>query len=294
MVILPRSHASSFPKKTRERHSGGRRGLVCSAGALWLAGALAPAAGASVMHYTARLRGIAFFDVTYCLAMDAAAYQAVINARTLGLAEMLVHGRVAGRSVGSVAGDTLKPHGYEEYGRISGQSYALSLDYQSGNPVVRSVSPPPDSYRQPVPPAALAGAIDGMSAIALESLVVTRTGACQGAALVFDGRQLRRLTTQTGGHDVLERSFQLDFAGSALRCDTTSVMLAGFFKNKAVPPQARPRFSKAWLAPVQPGGAALPVRFVFDADLLGDIVVDLDHVTTDHDAACAWTPAGVK
>ena len=272
----------------------GSRGMFCGAVALWLAGAAAPAVGANVLHYTARLRGIAFFDVTYCLVMNPAGYQAVINARTLGLAEFLVHGRVSGRAVGSIEGSTVKPLGYEEYGRISGQSYALSLDYKSGDPVVRSVSPPPDTYRQPVPAAALAGAIDGMSAIALETLVVTRTGACQGAALVFDGRQLRRLTTQTGGHDTLQHSARLDFAGPALRCDTASVMLAGFLKDKAVPPQARPRFSKAWLAPVLPGGPALPVRFAFDADLLGDIIVDLDHAAVDQGAACAWTPAPAK
>ena len=144
-------------------------------------------------------------------------------------------------------------------------------------------------------PAALAGAIDGMSAIALESLVVDpHRGMPRRRPGVRRQANSAGLTTQTGGHDVLERSGRLDFAGSALRCDTTSVMLAGFYNDKAVPPQARPRFSKAWLAPVQPGGAALPVRFVFDADLLGDIVVDLDHVVTDRDAACAWTPAEAK
>ena len=292
MVTLPDTTAP-VAFKHRLRLPRGARGVVCSL-AIWLAGAHAPAACASVLHYTARLRGIAFFDVTYCLALDHAGYQAVINARTLGPAEWLVHGRVAGRALGSIEGDIVKPHTYAEYGRISGQSYALSLDYPSGDPVVRSVSPPPETYRQPVPTAALTGAIDGMSAIALETLVVTRTGVCQGAALVFDGRQLRRLSTQTGGHDTLTRSARLDFAGSALRCDTASVMLAGFFKNKAVPPQARPRFSKAWLAPLVPGGPALPVRFTFDADLLGDIVVDLDHITNDPSATCAWTPADTK
>ncbi len=292
MVVPTRLPSLSLNGNSKKRWRSGR-GVVCSV-ALWLAGASAPAVAASVLHYTARLRGIAFFDVTYCLALDSGRYQAVINARTLGLAEMLVHGRVAGRAVGSIAGDAVKPDGYAEYGRISGDSYNLSLDYPSGDPVVRSVSPPPDTYRQVVPPSALAGAIDGMSAIVLETLVVTRTGACQGAALVFDGRQLRRLTTQTGGHDTLERSARLDFSGSALRCDTASVMLAGFLKNKAVGPQASPRFSKAWLAPVLPGGPALPVRFAFDADLLGDIIVDLDHATADPGVACAWTPAGAK
>ncbi len=237
-----------------------------------------PAQASTLLHYTARLRGIAFFDVNYCLRLDATSYDAALNARTLGLADFLVHGRVEGRAQGAVAGNTLIPHGYTEHGRISGEEYNLSLAYPAGAPAVQKITPPAEKYRQPVPASGLAGAVDGMTAIALETLVVTRTHACQGSALVFDGRQLRRLTTHTADQEMLAHSGRSVFAGQALRCDTESVMLAGFLKDQSEARQARPHFSKAWLAAVAPGGPAVPVRFAFDADFLGDILVDLDKV----------------
>ena len=238
-----------------------------------------PAQAATLLHYTARLRGIAFFDVNYCLRLDATSYDASLNARTLGLAEFLVHGRVEGRAQGAVSATTLVPHGYTEHGRISGEDYDLAIGYPAGVPVVQKIIPPAEKYRQPVPAASLAGAVDGMTAIALETLVVTQTHACQGSALVFDGRQLRRLTTHTAGRETLAQSARSVFSGEAVRCDTQSVMLAGYLKNQPEARQSRPRFSKAWLAAVVPGGPALPVRFAFDADFLGDILVDLDAVS---------------
>ena len=247
---------------------------------LLLAACLAalPARAATSLHYTARLRGVAFFDATYCLRLDAASYDAQLTARTLGLADFLVHGRVEGRAQGAVSGATLVPHSYVEHGRVSGEEYDLSIGYPGGVPQVERIAPPAEKYRRAVPPALLAGAIDGMSAIALETLAVTRESACQGSALVFDGRQLRRLTTHTAGRETLAPSGRSVFAGPALRCDTVSEMLAGYLKDESETRQARPRSSKAWLAAVAPGGPAVPVRFAFDADFLGDILVDLDGV----------------
>ncbi len=236
----------------------------------------APANAATLLHYTARLHGVAFFEVSYCLRLDEAAYDAHLTARTLGLAEFLVHGRVEGRAEGVVHGTAMAPRSYVEHGRISGEDYDLSIGYPGGLPTVLSISPPATKYRQAVPAGLLGGAIDGMSAIALESLVVSRTGGCQGSAEVFDGRQLRRLTTHTAGREVLPQSTRSVFQGPALRCDTVSEMQAGYLKDQPEKAQARPRFSKAWLAAVAPGGPAVPVKFVFDADLLGDIVVDVD------------------
>ena len=239
-----------------------------------------PASSATLLHYTARLRGIAFFDVSYCLRLDNNTYDAGLSARTLGLAEFLVHGRVEGRAQGMVVGNTLVPRSYTEHGRISGQDYDLAMTFPAGTPSIVKVAPPSGTFRKPVPPGSLGGAVDGMTAIALETLVVTQTHACQGSALVFDGRQLRRLTTHTAGQEALVPSGRSVFAGDATRCDTESVLLAGFLKDQPEARQAKPRFSKAWLAALSPGGAALPVRFAFDADLLGDILVDLDAVST--------------
>jgi hypothetical protein len=238
--------------------------------------AQAQAAGA-LLHYTARLHGVPLLDITYCLALGPAAYQSSISARTLGLLEFIVHGRSEGHAEGALDGLRVKPAAYEEHGRLSGESHSVTIAYPNGDPVLRQMAPPLEKYRLAIPPERLTGAMDGLSAIALETLVATRTGACQGQALVYDGFQLRLGTTHTAGTEVLKPDARSIFSGVALRCDTQSVMLAGYLKDKPIPPQARPRFSSAWLGKLAPAGPMLPLRLSFDADFLGDIIVDLDH-----------------
>jgi hypothetical protein len=253
-----------------------------------------PLPGSSeTLHYIARLHGVPLLDLSMCLQVGTTAYTASINARTVGVAEFLAHGRAQGHVSGLVDGTSLKPQAYEERSRLSGQDYAIDIDYPADNPVLRLQTPPQAKDRLPVPSGELAGAIDGLSAVALESLVATRTGGCQGAVLVYDGRQLRRATTHTGGHEILPQTAHAIYAGPALRCDTQSVMLAGFLKADAVGPQSRPRYSKVWLAPVVAGGEDVPVRVLFDADILGDIIVDLDRVSAQAAATCTATAQGV-
>ena len=248
--------------------------------------ALPAQAETDVLHYTARLHGIPLLDVDLCLILDQAQHEAGMVARTVGLVDMLVHGRAAGHVTGAIDGARVKPALYEEHGRLSGETHRVVIAYPAGDPVVQSMVPPQQTYRLPIPPADLPGSIDGLSAIVLETVVASRTQACQGGALVFDGLQLRRATTSTAGHEALARSSRSLFAGDALRCDTVSVMLAGYMKDDPVARQARPRHSRGWLAPLVPGGPALPIRLVFDADMLGDVTVDLDAVSHARTAAC--------
>ena len=244
------------------------------------------AAETDVLHYTARLHGIPLLDINLCLILDKESYEAGLTARTVGLIDVLVHGRAAGHVEGAIDGTQVKPRSYDEHGRLSGEAHHVVIDYPGGNPVVRSMEPPQDESRLPIPAADLPGSIDGLSAIVLETVVATRTSACQGGALVFDGLQLRRATTQTTGQETLAKTPRSVFAGNALRCDTTSVMVAGFMKDDPVARQARPRHSRGWLAPLTAGGPAMPIRLVFDADMLGDVVVDLDAVSHSRTLIC--------
>ncbi len=248
---------------------------------------LSTSATAQSLHFTARLHGVPLFEVNYCLNLASTTYETRLTARTVGLAEFLVHGRVEGRAEGTFSETKLVPHIYTEHGRIAGEDHDLTIGWATGKPVIQRMVPPATAYRTVVADSDLAGAIDGLSAIALEVLVTSRTGACQGSALVFDGRQLRRLTTKTGGTDELPHTTRSVFAGPALRCDTQSIMLAGFLKGHDQARQARPYASHAWLAPLAAKSDRLPVRFVFDADALGDIVVDLDSVSDVHAASCS-------
>jgi hypothetical protein len=242
------------------------------------------------LHYTARLHGVKLLDVDFCLVLQGDRYLAGLSARTVGVADWIAHARAVGRAAGHFAGDAVKPAGYEEQGRLSGEDHRVVIDYPAGAPVLRVLAPPAGKYRLAVPPSDLAGAIDGPSAVALESVAVSRTGGCDGQVLVFDGFQLRRATSRSAGHDVLAPSSRSVFAGPALRCQTESAMLAGFLKNVPVAGQMKPRHSTVWLAPLSPGGLALPVRMVFDADLLGSIVVDLDAASHDLDPVCGALP----
>jgi len=239
----------------------------------------AHAAEAHLLHYTARLHGLPLLDISFCIALTDTAYASAISARTLGLAEFLAHGRSEGHAHGSIEGLRVKPAAYDEQGRLSGEDHTVAIAYPHGDPVLRELTPKLEKTRLPVPPDMLPGAMDGLSAIVLETLVATRTGACQGQALVYDGFQLRRGTTHTAGVEVLKTDPRSIFAGQALRCETTSVMLGGYLKDTPIKPQAKPRVSTAWLAPLSPGGPTLLVRLSFDADFLGDIIVDLDRAS---------------
>ena len=246
----------------------------------------ASAADATILHYTARLHGIPLLAATVCLRLDAASYAASLSARTLGLAEFLVHASSEGHVDGAIVGGMPKPRAYAEHGRLSGENHEIAIDYPADGPVLRIVTPPQEEYRLPIPAAALPGSLDGLSTVVLQSLAATRTGACLGTARVFDGRQVRRLMMRMSGTELLARSARSSFSGQALRCDTDSVMLAGFLKSDSVKSQSRPRHGQLWLAPVLPGGPAVPVRITFDAELLGDVVVDLDAASASKTSLC--------
>ena len=246
------------------------------------------ASASSLLHYTARLHGVPLMDITLCLGLDAKAYRTAIKVATLGMADWIAHARIEGWAGGKVDGATLIPGSYADHGRIFGEDQSAAIAYPEGEPVLQRISPDPGKTRLPIQQDGLHGAIDGLSAVALESLAVTRTGTCQGEAHVFDGRQLRRAATHTGGQDTLPPNPRSVFAGRAVRCETESVLLAGFLRAKPITAQIEPRHSRVWLAPVVAGGPAVPVRMMFDADALGDIVVDVDATSQ---AAC---PAGLE
>jgi hypothetical protein len=253
----------------------------------------APALGradTTQLHYTARLHGVPLLEAVYCVHREGSAYAASLAAKTLGLAEWIAHARSISHVEGSLEGQMVRPRDYQEHGRLSGAPHQVAIDYQDGAPVLTQMSPALEKSRLPVPAAQTMGAVDGLSALMLESLAATRTGACDGQALVYDGFQLRRATTHTEGQDDFKPSATSMFSGPALRCATTSEMLAGYLKSEPIAKQARPRFSKTWLAPLRAGGERLIVHATFDADLLGDIIVDLDSVTHPDNPGCAPPP----
>lgn len=239
---------------------------------LWCGGARAEP---DILHYTISLHGIALLEGTFCFQLNPTSYEAGLTARTVGLVDFLFHGSSRIAVNGAIDGQSVRPHAYTEHSRLSGEDYRVAIDFAGGNPVLRQQTPPQEKYRLPIPASALPHAIDGLSAVAVQSLAAAR-GHCPGDTRLYDGRQLRLLSMHDGTTDTLPQTGHAVFAGQALRCDTDSTMLAGFLKSSSVQSQSKPRHGKLWLAPLQPVGPPVPVRMVFDADAFGDIVIQLD------------------
>jgi hypothetical protein len=264
---------------------------VALAAALWCG--TATAAPPDILHYTVRLHGIALLGATFCFQLNATGYEAGIEARTLGLADFLFHGSSHINVSGTVDGSSaVQPHDYTEHSRLSGEDYSGVIDFASGTPVLREQTPAQNKYRLPIPASALPHAIDGLSAVAVQSLAAA-AGRCPGDTRLYDGRQVRLISMHDGAPDTLAHNARSVFAGQALRCETDSTMLAGFLKSSSVQSQSKTHHGKLWLAAIRAGGPAIPVRMVFDADMFGDIVIQLDAASPAPSQGCstnAWTP----
>ncbi len=246
----------------------------------------AAAAEPDILHYTIRLHGIALLEGSFCFQMDATAYEAGLVAHTVGLVNLLVHGSSQIHVNGSIdTAGRVEPHAYIEHSRLSGEDYGVAIDFPGG-PVLRTQNPPQERYRLPIPASALPHTIDGLSAVVVQSLAAA-AGRCPGDVRLYDGRQVRLLSMHDGTRDTLGRSGRAVFAGDALRCETDSTMLAGYLKSSSVQSQSKPRHGRLWLAPTRPGGPAVPVRMVFDADAFGDIVIQLDDASRAISPGCS-------
>ena len=243
-----------------------------------------------ILHYTISLHGIALLEGTFCFQLGAVSYEAGLTAHTVGLVDFLFHGTSDILVDGAIDQGRVRPHTYTEHSRLSGDDYRVAIDFPGDTPVLRAETPPQEKYRLPIPPSALPNAIDGLSAVAAQSLAAAR-GHCPADTRLYDGRQLRLLSMHDGTPDMLQRTGRSVFSGAALRCETDSTMLAGFLKASSVQSQSKPRHGKLWLAPTRPNGPAVPVRMTFDADAFGDIVIQLDAASRTSTPGCdgeAW------
>ncbi len=265
------------------------------AGALMCLGAAPLPARTSILHYTVRLRGISLLTASFCFRLDANSYETAVLGRTAGAVDLLMHGRAEIHAEGAVdAAGHVFPHAYTERSRLSGADYRITIDYPNRDPVLREEAPPQEKYRLPIPPDQVKTAIDGVSAVVEQSLAAGR-GVCAGDTRVYDGRQVRMLSLRHGVVDQLPPNPHSAFQGAALRCDTGSLMLAGFVKDEPVKSQTKPMQGRLWLAPAPEGAPSVPVRMVFDAGFFGDVVVQLDGASRRGAESCqgsGWAGEG--
>jgi hypothetical protein len=132
---------------------------------------------------------------------------------------------------GAWQGDRPEPLRFWGDGLWRGEPRQALIDYNNGQPVVRSLVPPNDAEREPVPAELQANTVDTLSALRLLIGKVQNTGRCEAETRTADGRRLAVISARTVGDETLESTSRWIFSGRALRCDFEGRQLAGFIRG---------------------------------------------------------------
>ncbi len=245
-----------------------------------------PATAPDLAHvkYDMYAAGLDVLELRAGIGLNATGYRVEITFRTTGLAGVMVRGRQSSATDGVWAGDQPEPLRVWGDGFWRGTPRHTLIEYDRGIPLVRTLTPPNDEEREPVPVELQAHTMDTLSAMAMLMRRVARTGRCEAEARTFDGRRLADITARTVGEEVLPRTGRSMFAGPALRCDFEGHQLAGFMRDEDRARLMRPHRGSAWFAAAEPGGPLLPVRIAFETRWFGDATM---YLTATGEAAVA-------
>jgi len=238
---------------------------------------LSPAARAQPVsaHYAAYSTGLNVLSLNAEFAVGPRDYRVHLTYHTAGTVGLLVSAEQDTVVEGAFNGDRPAPRRFYSAGHLRGRPRVTQIDYPKGQPEIRTLTPPNEQEREPVPPADQVGTVDSLSAMAQLVRQVNATGRCDGHSRTYDGRRLAELTARTAGREVLEQTSRSSFAGTALRCDFAGRQLGGFLLDADRAKAQRPRRGTAWFAAATPGGPMIPVRIQFETDLIGNLTMYL-------------------
>jgi hypothetical protein len=223
----------------------------------------------AVMEFDAYALGLAAMHMRAELDITGTGYAVATAYHTTGLVGAMVSSAQTSSVTGTWRGaDGVAPRDFRSDGARRGEDRHVLIDFSAGRPAVRTLVPPNDGEREPIPPAATDGTEDTLSAMAQLVRQVADTGRCDGSATLFDGRRVMRLVARTAGNEVLERTARSSFTGPALRCDFEGTQVAGFMRDDGAAAH-RPKRGTAWFAPLAAGGPPLPVRVTFETPWVG-------------------------
>ena len=225
--------------------------------------------------------GIDFATANARMALGTAGYQLDVRYRTTGVLGVLYPGQQQNAVFGAWDATRPSPHRYQGMGLWRGKDYVSQIDYVRDLPEVRTLLPPVDEEREPVPDSMRTGAIDTLSALAGLIGQIGRDGRCDSSARLFDGRRATVVTASTRGEEQLEQTARSSYNGRALRCDFEARVVAGFRKADDADYRQRPYTGSAWFARAMPGAFPVPVRITFDTRRLGVARMYMTAITPD-------------
>ncbi|WP_421995412.1 DUF3108 domain-containing protein [Roseococcus sp.] len=201
-----------------------------------------------------------------------APYTIETRTRARGLGTLFFRGEQVAHSEGSWRGANPLPRQHRSSGNWRGSPRRTLLNYTaSGTPQVGLLEPAQDLERTPIPPEALPGTLDALSAMLKLSRQVRDTGRCEGQARIFDGRRLTQLNVTTD-------PVRDPAGGGQPSCVIESQIVGGLPVER--PEDARPMRSVVHFGnPAQPGAPLLPIRIELASRWWGTIQVTLRQVT---------------
>jgi hypothetical protein len=252
------------------------RGLLASLLLATLLAAPARAQEPGDIHavYQAYAAGLHVANVEAGFGFGPWSYQVRLAYHTVGLAGVFFDGHQLNTVTGSWTDEHSTPHQYSGEGIWRGLHRHTLIDYHQGQPQIRSLVPPNEAERAPVPSDLQANTVDTLSALAELMRHVAATGTCDGTVHTYDGRRATQAASHTAGVETLPPTDRSSFSGTALRCDFEEHMLAGFLDGDDET-YRRPLRGSAWLAQVVPGAMPLPVRLTLETRWFGDATMYL-------------------
>ena len=200
-------------------------------------------------------------------------YRISLNGNTSGMIGFFYHADWQSWADGTWNATGVHPLHFDNDGVFGGHPVRIDLQYQDGNPVIRTLQPRDDGEHLPVPPGATRNSIDSLSVTALVIRQVAMLGRCGGNVSVYDGRSVEAVSLHPVGAELLPRTSRSSWAGPTLRCDLDTRMTAGFFRDGT--PQERAFVDSIWLGSVLPGLPPLPVRTLAHTHHLGIVTLYL-------------------
>lgn len=249
------------------------------------AAARAPAA----LHasYATRAAGLEVADVDASFSIGPRTYQMSLAYHTTGVTGVFFRSRQVSTVYGSWHGTKAVPARFVGEGTWRGADRLVDIAYEHGQPGIRKLVPPNEEEREPVPDNLQANTIDTLSALMELVHVAGDTGRCETAVRTYDGRRAVDIEAHTVGQEVLQPTGHSGFAGTALHCDFSGHMVAGFRFDDDRARESRPMHGSAWLAPVAAGGPPVPVRMTFETRWFGNATMDLTAVGPGADVKIA-------
>ena len=190
---------------------------------------------------------------------------------------------------GRIDDGRLAPDRFQSRSEFHGRVQQVELRYEGADPVVDKLESFTSDVlgkgyrRDEVPPELRAGTIDPLTEITALAHGLAHGESCAGTRHVFDG--LRRYDTvyEDLGEQTLEPSRRDPYRGRARVCRSYIRAIAGFWKSKDERNEALTQVT-AWLMPVRPGLAPVPVRLEVSAPR-GDLDIHLGKVSVPGEEA---------